>query len=376
MVDASSTQTAHSQRAKLHVRLAGSVADLELLRPVSVELHAEARYRDIPYSHKKRDKLFTQALHNPGRYALLIAEYDRQPVGFLFCTVGEYIVGDQDLITTVYSFYVRRQYRSTLIGGKAALRLPERCRQVVEAAQSARNHDPRHFGHRYPAHRSIPAQDGFRRYRRQLRYAPHTRSRESVSKLPTKQLRRLARARRRPVARKLGTLPLALVGQLLHYWRAHREEDVLTRALTHRQSRAIPSDGGGDWRHRYRQIELQTLLPSGDPARREDHIAPVAPDLLHALEAILGKICRTRLSALEPQGVIPEHIDDPAQQRVTALLQGEQVFTVRTQTMRQTLTMGVGELWFINTAWWHSVANPGSTPRIALLCDAIDHCAE
>lgn len=140
MVDESNRNVVGSVRSKLHVRLADSLQDLEFLRPVSLEFHAEARFRDIPYSHKKRDDLFAQALNKPNRFALLIAEYGEQPVGFLFCAVGEYIVGYQDLITTVYSFYVRKQYRSTLIGGKAALRLlngvvkwskPRRVREIM-----------------------------------------------------------------------------------------------------------------------------------------------------------------------------------------------------------------------------------------------------
>ena len=108
---------------KLNLRLAGSVADLEYLRPVSVEFHEESRFGDIPYSHKKRDDLFMNALRDRARYAPMIAELGGEPVGFLFCSTGEYLVGYRDRITTVYSFYVRRKYRSTLVGGRAAVRL-------------------------------------------------------------------------------------------------------------------------------------------------------------------------------------------------------------------------------------------------------------
>lgn len=109
--------------AKLNLRLADSIADLEYLRPVSLEFHAESRWGDIPYSHKKRDDLFMNAINNKQRYALIIAELADEPVGFLFCTVGEYLVGYDQLITTVYSFYVRKKFRETLVGGKAAVRL-------------------------------------------------------------------------------------------------------------------------------------------------------------------------------------------------------------------------------------------------------------
>lgn len=111
------------EKKSLVLRLATTIGDLEFLRPVSVELHSESRFSDIPYSHKKRDDLFARALDDPDRYALIIAELAGEPVGFIFCTVGEYLVGYGDLITTVYSFYVRRKYRGTLVGGKAAVRL-------------------------------------------------------------------------------------------------------------------------------------------------------------------------------------------------------------------------------------------------------------
>ena len=112
-----------TKQGKISLRLAKSVSDLEYLRPVSLEFHAESRFGDIAYSHKKRDDLFMKAIENPRYYALVIAEREDEPVGFIFATVGEYLVGYGDLITTVYSFYVRRKFRASLAGGKAAVRL-------------------------------------------------------------------------------------------------------------------------------------------------------------------------------------------------------------------------------------------------------------
>jgi GNAT superfamily N-acetyltransferase len=114
---------AEESPAKLHVRLVESVGDLELTRPVSIELHEESRYSSIPYSHKKRDDLFMKAIQDPDHYGLIIAEYKQEAIGFLFCTIGEYLVGYRDLMTTVFSFYVRKKYRNNAIGGKAAMRM-------------------------------------------------------------------------------------------------------------------------------------------------------------------------------------------------------------------------------------------------------------
>lgn len=108
---------------KLHVRLASDQTDLTALRQLSLELHAEGRFAHIPYSMEKRDAMFSKALDRPGTYALLIAEISGKPVGFLFCTISEYIVGTEDLLTTVYSFFVSKQYRKSILGGKISLRL-------------------------------------------------------------------------------------------------------------------------------------------------------------------------------------------------------------------------------------------------------------
>jgi len=112
-----------TRTGKIALRLANSIADLEHLRPLSLELHAESRFGDIPYSHKKRDDLMARAIGDPNRHALIIAELGGEPVGFIFCSVGEYVVGYRDLITTVHSYFVRRKFRGTLVGGRAAVRL-------------------------------------------------------------------------------------------------------------------------------------------------------------------------------------------------------------------------------------------------------------
>lgn len=97
--------------------------DLEATIPLSHELHHTSHFADIPYSINKRNKLFINALKSPQTHALMLVEYHQQPIGFLFCAIGEYIVGTSELITTVYSFYVSKQYRANAIGGRAAIRL-------------------------------------------------------------------------------------------------------------------------------------------------------------------------------------------------------------------------------------------------------------
>lgn len=197
-----------------------------------------------------------------------------------------------------------------------------------------------------------------------------------MNKLSVAQLKQLAYARRRPIARKLTTISPLLVSRLLRYCHENRDKNILAEALINRQSRAVPTDKDKGWSKSYRQIALQALRAGGDPNIREDHITPISKALnlieaLQELESVLGQICRTRISVLKPFGTIAEHIDDPQQQRVIAVLQGEQDFRVRTKVAVKKVDMQIGELWFVNTAWWHSVSNPGDRPRVALLSDLI-----
>ena len=109
--------------ALITARLATSPEDIDLTLPLAQELHAEAHFSDIPYSISKRNKLLNQAIESPKTHALMIVEYKQAPIGFLFCAVGEYIVGTDALITTIYSFYVSKQFRGSAVGGRAAIRL-------------------------------------------------------------------------------------------------------------------------------------------------------------------------------------------------------------------------------------------------------------
>lgn len=107
----------------LAFRLAESEDDLAALRPLSRSLHQEAYFSRYQYSFEKRDDLFAKAIATPDRFALMMAEWHHNPVGFLFCSAGDYIVGEGDLIVTVMSFYVDHERRSSLLGGRIALGL-------------------------------------------------------------------------------------------------------------------------------------------------------------------------------------------------------------------------------------------------------------
>ncbi len=122
MTNAEFANIADAERV-LKIRLADRFDDLEPVQLLTTKLHAETRFADIPFSFRRHRALFMRAIDEPERYGLILSMFGEEPVGLLYCAVGEYIVGHEDLITTVYAFYVRDRFRRSAVGGKAALRM-------------------------------------------------------------------------------------------------------------------------------------------------------------------------------------------------------------------------------------------------------------
>lgn len=64
-----------------------------------------------------------RAVNDPTRVALLITKFKGELVGLIYCTIGEYIFGHTDLIANVLAFNVRKKFRDSMLGGKAAVKL-------------------------------------------------------------------------------------------------------------------------------------------------------------------------------------------------------------------------------------------------------------
>jgi len=97
--------------------------DLAFIAPLTTAFHAEPHFADIPFSTEKRDSLLARALDRPDSFAFLIAGMDDRPTGFLYCAISEYVVGQDDLITTILSFYIGAEFRNSIVGARAAVRL-------------------------------------------------------------------------------------------------------------------------------------------------------------------------------------------------------------------------------------------------------------
>lgn len=53
----------------------------------------------------------------------MLATINDEPVGFTYCSVGEYHIGEGVLLTTIHNMNVTRSVRASLAGGRVALGL-------------------------------------------------------------------------------------------------------------------------------------------------------------------------------------------------------------------------------------------------------------
>lgn len=85
--------------------------------------HDESHLGHIKFSESKTISIVHKAIADKKRNGIFLAERKGVPVGFLYCTIGEYFIGTGSLITTVNSMGVARRTRRSLNGGRVALGL-------------------------------------------------------------------------------------------------------------------------------------------------------------------------------------------------------------------------------------------------------------
>lgn len=97
-----------------------SIADVVVL----VErAHRESRFADIPFAPDKVNALADRVLRDPARHGMLLCWKGDTLVGFLYCSIGEFFIGTETLMTTVHTIFTRPENRRGLNAGRAALGL-------------------------------------------------------------------------------------------------------------------------------------------------------------------------------------------------------------------------------------------------------------
>lgn len=107
----------------LKIILASKDAHLQSVYAMAKDFYEESHFSGGLFSEAKRDKLAGLIKNHPDQYGLLIAMYGDEPVGFIYCVFGEGIISDDSAITTVYFYYVKKEYRVSFLGGKISVNL-------------------------------------------------------------------------------------------------------------------------------------------------------------------------------------------------------------------------------------------------------------
>lgn len=103
--------------------IARDESDLPAIVRLAQRAHAESRLRHLPFSEEKVQRLARRAMAEPARHAVMLARRGAEPVGFLYCSVGEYFIGTGALLATVHNLNVAREHRRRLRGGRIAMGL-------------------------------------------------------------------------------------------------------------------------------------------------------------------------------------------------------------------------------------------------------------
>lgn len=85
--------------------------------------HEESRFSYITFAPQKVQAIAERAIADPKRHAVMLAWDGGDPVGFVYCSIGEYHIGTGTLVTTIHNINVLQEVRHSLRGGRVALGL-------------------------------------------------------------------------------------------------------------------------------------------------------------------------------------------------------------------------------------------------------------
>ena len=121
----------------LRFSLLGAGADTVPIVSLAREAHAESRFGYIPFSSSKVESIIARIVANPARSACVLAARGDDVVGMLWCSVGEYHIGSDVLLTTIHNLNVGKTLRASLAGGRVTLGLLKRA-EAWSRAKGAR----------------------------------------------------------------------------------------------------------------------------------------------------------------------------------------------------------------------------------------------
>lgn len=113
----------NNKYSDVRFRVASQQSDIPAVITLARAAHEESRFGYIPFSAPKVENITREALKDPRRHAVMLATKGDAPVGFVYCSVGEYHIGAGVLVTSIHNMNVSRDIRASLAGGRVALGL-------------------------------------------------------------------------------------------------------------------------------------------------------------------------------------------------------------------------------------------------------------
>lgn len=104
----------------------GEIKDMQVIDDIiflAQKAHEESRFSYITFAPDKVREIAERAISDPKRHGAMMAWDDGKPVGFVYCSVGEYHIGTGTLLTTIHNINVLKDVRRGLRGGRVALGL-------------------------------------------------------------------------------------------------------------------------------------------------------------------------------------------------------------------------------------------------------------
>jgi mannose-6-phosphate isomerase-like protein (cupin superfamily) len=159
-----------------------------------------------------------------------------------------------------------------------------------------------------------------------------------------KTLRQYARLRKLPEAIQLGSI----------------DEQFIQDCLQVLPATPVSNERASENREGIYGVEHDNTTPLGKTYNQR-HIDDSIPGIECLKEYI--NTYEWRFAELQPQASIPEHLDDPYSYRFIVMLEGTHDFVANNKTT----VMSKGQVWFVNSAYHHSVYNKENNTRIAIL---------
>lgn len=112
-----------STKPSLRFKVLDRNDDVDAIINLARASHADSRFGHIPFSDDKVRKVVATALERDKHQGILLAYQNDALVGAAFCSIGEYHIGTDALLTTIHVISVARSVRNKLNGGRVALGL-------------------------------------------------------------------------------------------------------------------------------------------------------------------------------------------------------------------------------------------------------------